>query len=171
MASCSSTHCFDQGLTKTKVAFWCLLLWESCVFGLHVWWVLYYNALMCVTGHVRGHLGLSPYKCNLCSYSSADKSTLIRHLRTHNGERPFQCLVCDFAFTTKANCERHVRWVSCVLGRYIAFVYSICIMNVHVLRTRMHDLCDYICLQKCANSCHLSALMLTCACIQLHHEY
>ncbi|KAL3860507.1 hypothetical protein ACJMK2_010627 [Sinanodonta woodiana] len=60
-------------------------------------------------GHIRTHLGLSPYKCNHCNYSSADKSTLIRHLRTHNGERPFQCLICEFAFTTKANCERHVR--------------------------------------------------------------
>ncbi|KAK3600951.1 hypothetical protein CHS0354_004159 [Potamilus streckersoni] len=60
-------------------------------------------------GHIRTHLGLSPYKCKHCNYSSADKSTLIRHLRTHNGERPFQCLICEFAFTTKANCERHVR--------------------------------------------------------------
>ena len=65
--------------------------------------------LCLVTGHVRAHLGLSPYKCDKCSYSSADKSTLVRHLRTHNGERPFQCLICEFAFTTKANCERHVR--------------------------------------------------------------
>ncbi|KAK3086506.1 hypothetical protein FSP39_019337 [Pinctada imbricata] len=68
-----------------------------------------FNNYRTLKGHVRTHLGLSPYKCNLCSYSSADKSTLIRHLRTHNGERPFQCRVCDFAFTTKANCERHVR--------------------------------------------------------------
>ncbi|XP_070575948.1 ras-responsive element-binding protein 1-like isoform X2 [Ptychodera flava] len=59
--------------------------------------------------HVRSHFGLTPYKCTMCSYSSADKSTLIRHMRTHNGERPFMCTVCEFAFTTKANCERHVR--------------------------------------------------------------
>ena len=69
------------------------------------------NKIFSNLGHVRSHLGLAAYKCNLCSYSSADKSTLIRHLRTHNGERPFQCLICDFAFTTKANCERHVRYV------------------------------------------------------------
>ncbi|XP_074645924.1 uncharacterized protein LOC141902184 [Tubulanus polymorphus] len=59
--------------------------------------------------HMRSHLGLSPYKCNMCPYASADKTTLIRHLRTHNGERPFQCKICAFAFTTKANCERHVK--------------------------------------------------------------
>ncbi|XP_077982638.1 ras-responsive element-binding protein 1-like isoform X2 [Glandiceps talaboti] len=59
--------------------------------------------------HVRSHFGLTPYKCTMCNYSSADKSTLIRHMRTHNGERPFMCMLCEFAFTTKANCERHVR--------------------------------------------------------------
>lgn len=53
--------------------------------------------------------GSTPYACNVCSYTSMDKSTLIRHLRTHNGERPFQCAICKYAFTTKANCERHVR--------------------------------------------------------------
>ncbi|XP_076357891.1 ras-responsive element-binding protein 1-like [Tachypleus tridentatus] len=49
------------------------------------------------------------YSCSMCSYTSLDKSTLIRHLRTHNGERPFQCGICQYAFTTKANCERHIR--------------------------------------------------------------
>ncbi|XP_076370959.1 ras-responsive element-binding protein 1-like isoform X2 [Tachypleus tridentatus] len=53
--------------------------------------------------------GCITYSCSLCSYTSLDKSTLIRHLRTHNGERPFQCGICKYAFTTKANCERHVR--------------------------------------------------------------
>ena len=61
--------------------------------------------------HSRGHLqgGGHNYSCHLCSYTSLDKSTLVRHLRTHNGERPFQCVICKYAFTTKANCERHVR--------------------------------------------------------------
>ncbi|XP_076353619.1 ras-responsive element-binding protein 1-like isoform X2 [Tachypleus tridentatus] len=49
------------------------------------------------------------YSCSLCSYTSLDKSTMIRHLRTHNGEKPFQCGICKHAFTTKANWERHVR--------------------------------------------------------------
>lgn len=59
-------------------------------------------------GQLHSH-GTTPYACNVCSYTSMDKSTLIRHLRTHNGERPFQCAICKYAFTTKANCERHVR--------------------------------------------------------------
>lgn len=59
-------------------------------------------------GQLHSH-GVTPYACNVCSYTSMDKSTLIRHLRTHNGERPFQCSICKYAFTTKANCERHVR--------------------------------------------------------------
>ena len=59
--------------------------------------------------HMRSHLGLTPYKCMLCSYSSADKSTLVRHMRTHSGERPYACKLCKFPFTTKANCERHIK--------------------------------------------------------------
>ena len=59
--------------------------------------------------HMRTHLGLTPYKCMLCTYSSADKSTLVRHMRTHSGERPYACTLCKFPFTTKANCERHIR--------------------------------------------------------------
>ena len=60
--------------------------------------------------HNRGHTqGGHSYACHLCSYTSLDKSTLVRHLRTHNGERPFQCAICKYAFTTKANCERHVK--------------------------------------------------------------
>ena len=60
--------------------------------------------------HNRGHTqGGHSYSCNLCPYTSLDKSTLVRHLRTHNGERPFQCAICKYAFTTKANCERHVK--------------------------------------------------------------
>ena len=60
--------------------------------------------------HNRGHTKSGHnYVCNMCSYTSLDKSTLVRHLRTHNGERPFQCAICKYAFTTKSNCERHVR--------------------------------------------------------------
>ncbi|XP_023932284.1 uncharacterized protein LOC106169188 [Lingula anatina] len=57
----------------------------------------------------KSHEGATPYKCKICSYSSIDKSTLMRHLRSHSGERPYQCLICELAFTTKANCERHIR--------------------------------------------------------------
>jgi len=79
------------------------VLYEVTTLGLTCAWYV---------GGVSVHPGSSPYKCDQCSYTSADRSTLNRHLRTHNGERPFQCLICEFAFTTKANCERHVRYVS-----------------------------------------------------------
>jgi hypothetical protein len=72
---------------------------------------IYYDLfdLRALKGHNRTHLNSAPYLCNMCPYSSSDKSTLIRHMRTHNGERPFQCKLCQYAFTTKANCERHLR--------------------------------------------------------------
>ena len=57
--------------------------------------------------HQRLHdSGGQLYACHYCTYTSLDKSSLIRHLRTHNGERPYQCTICKYAFTTKANCER-----------------------------------------------------------------
>ncbi|XP_059472907.1 ras-responsive element-binding protein 1 isoform X2 [Neocloeon triangulifer] len=66
--------------------------------------------LRALKGHNRVHLVTGPpYLCNMCTYSSGDKATLVRHLRSHNGERPFECRLCHYAFTTKANCERHLR--------------------------------------------------------------
>ncbi|XP_076278312.1 uncharacterized protein LOC143208108 isoform X2 [Lasioglossum baleicum] len=68
--------------------------------------------LRALKGHNRAHMGVGPgqpYPCNMCSYTSTDKATLVRHLRSHNGDRPYECSLCNYAFTTKANCERHVR--------------------------------------------------------------
>ncbi|GFY71555.1 ras-responsive element-binding protein 1 [Trichonephila inaurata madagascariensis] len=69
-----------------------------------------FKVLNALKRHSKSHVqkGLN-HSCDVCSYVSVDKSTLIRHLRTHNGERPFQCVICKYAFTTKANCERHVK--------------------------------------------------------------
>ncbi|GFN79225.1 ras-responsive element-binding protein 1 [Plakobranchus ocellatus] len=55
------------------------------------------------------HEAAAQFQCQVCSYTSTDKSTLLRHMRTHSGERPYKCAVCDYSFTTKANCERHLR--------------------------------------------------------------
>lgn len=71
--------------------------------------------LRALKGHNRVHVSVasgtpsSPYRCNICSYNSLDKATLVRHMRSHNGDRPYECAMCNYAFTTKANCERHLR--------------------------------------------------------------
>lgn len=71
--------------------------------------------LRALKGHNRVHISVangtpnSPYRCNICAYSSLDKATLVRHMRSHNGDRPYECAMCNYAFTTKANCERHLR--------------------------------------------------------------
>ena len=71
--------------------------------------------LRALKGHNRVHISVangtpnSPYRCNICTYSSLDKATLVRHMRSHNGDRPYECAMCNYAFTTKANCERHLR--------------------------------------------------------------
>ncbi|XP_012266949.2 ras-responsive element-binding protein 1 [Athalia rosae] len=68
--------------------------------------------LRALKGHNRAHMGVgpgTPYPCNMCPYTSTDKTALVRHLRSHNGDRPYECSLCNYAFTTKANCERHLR--------------------------------------------------------------
>ena len=71
--------------------------------------------LRALKGHNRVHISVangtpnSPYRCNICTYNSLDKATLVRHMRSHNGDRPYECAMCNYAFTTKANCERHLR--------------------------------------------------------------
>lgn len=59
--------------------------------------------------HISGNRGMRPYECNICSFSTTDKSIVIRHIRNHNGDHPYKCQLCYSTFTTKANCERHLR--------------------------------------------------------------
>lgn len=59
--------------------------------------------------HISGNRGIMPYECNICSFTTSDKSVVIRHIRNHNGDHPYKCQLCFSTFTTKANCERHLR--------------------------------------------------------------
>lgn len=59
--------------------------------------------------HISGNRGVRPYECNICSFTTTDKSVVIRHIRNHNGDHPYKCQLCFSTFTTKANCERHLR--------------------------------------------------------------
>lgn len=72
-----------------------------------------FRNLRALKGHARVHIAgirnSRPYQCNICLFSTTDKSVIIRHIRNHNGDHPYKCQLCLSTFTTKANCERHLR--------------------------------------------------------------
>ncbi|XP_025240987.1 RE1-silencing transcription factor isoform X2 [Theropithecus gelada] len=55
--------------------------------------------------------GERPYKCELCPYSSSQKTHLTRHMRTHSGEKPFKCDQCSYVASNQHEVTRHARQV------------------------------------------------------------
>ena len=59
--------------------------------------------------HTLTHTGETPYKCDICENSFADRSALKRHRRTHTGEKPYKCNVCGECFTQSSHLLCHNR--------------------------------------------------------------
>ena len=45
----------------------------------------------------RTTIGIKPFKCSECSYSTVERSHLKVHVRVHTGEKPFKCSFCEYA--------------------------------------------------------------------------
>ena len=52
-------------------------------------------------------VGERPFKCQHCSRSFAEGSTLKSHIRTHTGEKPFKCQHCGKAFAHLSSHRKH----------------------------------------------------------------
>ena len=59
--------------------------------------------------HMRNHTGKKLFKCDLCHFSTTWKSCLVSHKRTHTGEKPFKCDVCHFSTAWKSCLASHTK--------------------------------------------------------------
>jgi KRAB domain-containing zinc finger protein len=55
------------------------------------------------------HLGIFPYKCQICGKGYVSKVNLDGHMTIHTGERTFKCIMCLKEFQYKASLEKHVK--------------------------------------------------------------
>ncbi len=60
-------------------------------------------------GHIRTHTGEVHFNCPSCAYQTAWHSELIMHIRKHTGETPFQCSLCAYKTRIKSSLKRHMR--------------------------------------------------------------
>ncbi len=64
-----------------------------------------------LSDHLKRHLNIKPFKCNICSSSFSRNNTLKTHTMIHTGEKPYECPFkeCHKRFTEKGNMKTHYK--------------------------------------------------------------
>lgn len=62
-----------------------------------------------IVKHYRTHTGVKPFACPHCSYQTGDKSNLMQHIRIHTGEKPFSCPYCPYRANRNSSIKNHLR--------------------------------------------------------------
>ena len=58
--------------------------------------------------HLRTHLGLKPFTCDICHQSFNESGNLKAHLLKHDPRKQFECPHCDKAYKSKGHLKEHI---------------------------------------------------------------
>ena len=62
--------------------------------------------------HINGtHLGLKPYKCELCGFCTAYRNVHNEHKKVAHGNQRYDCPYCQHTARYKGNLTKHLRSV------------------------------------------------------------
>lgn len=53
--------------------------------------------------HLSTHTGKKQFHCEICEYTTMEKSKLVNPMYTHIGKKPFPCEICDYATVRKSD--------------------------------------------------------------------
>jgi Putative transcriptional repressor regulating G2/M transition len=71
--------------------------------------LLGYSSSNTLEAHKRLHLGIRPYKCDICGKSYSQSGNLAYHKSTHSGVKSHVCHLCGKAFLTAGILANHER--------------------------------------------------------------
>ena len=59
--------------------------------------------------HLKTHLGIKPYKCDLCSKRFISAAALKNHSHVHSAQRRYKCRICGVQFDLPCRAKEHAR--------------------------------------------------------------
>lgn len=64
-----------------------------------------------LSDHLKRHLNIRPFVCDVCNSAFSRNNTLKTHMMTHSGEKPFECPFpgCDKRFSERGNMKTHLK--------------------------------------------------------------